>query len=290
MGPSTSDELARQVLRQHAAAFAEHAPQALDSTDPEHVHQTRVATRRLRAALRVFDDVLPLEIKGLSDELQWIAAQLGSVRDLDVQLERLRGNALELGLTNPLVPYGAWLEDLRQRALAALNNAFQSQRFIELTERLRHLDDISTSASGECALEDDAAQRLRAAFRRLRRRAEDLGPHSPTVEFHQARIRAKRLRYTTEFFVYRYGKPAQRLIVTSTALQDLLGDHQDTVVSGERIHEAVHTVAGTWPAETSLALGRVVQWEAQHGAGLRRRAKSTYREVEDAWERVRRAL
>jgi hypothetical protein len=51
----------------------------------------------------------------------------------------------------------------------------------------------------------------------------------------------------------------------------------------------VHTAAGAWPAETSLALGRVVEWETQNGKRLRRRAKPTYREVEAAWRRVRRA-
>src|ERR1051326_2475035 len=94
--PTTSGELAIEVLRRNAAAFAEHAPEAHAGSDAEHVHQTRVATRRMRAAIRVFADVLPGELDGLDAELKWIAGQLGPVRDLDVQIMRLNGIAADL--------------------------------------------------------------------------------------------------------------------------------------------------------------------------------------------------
>jgi CHAD domain-containing protein len=288
--PTTSGALAIDALRRNAAAFGEHAPQAHAGSDPEHVHQTRVATRRMRAALRVFRDLLPAELESIDDELKWIAGQLGPVRDLDVQVRRLHDAAAELGVTQTVVPYGAWLEEQRQYALTSLDDAFESQRFFELTERLKAFDRVEFDAATDPPLQDDAPQRLRGAVRRLRKVADSLCVESLPTEFHKARIRAKRLRYTTEFFEPFYGKPARRLIKTTTALQDLVGDHQDGVVSTQRIHEAVHTAAGAWPAETSVALGRLVQWEAQHGEGLRRRFQSSYRAVRDAWQRLRRAL
>jgi len=55
--------------------------------DLEELHEMRVATRRLRAALDFFADVLPLRARTFRDELGWLAAVLGAVRDLDVQLE-----------------------------------------------------------------------------------------------------------------------------------------------------------------------------------------------------------
>ncbi len=288
--PTTTAELAIQVLRQQAAAFAEHAPQAHAGSDPEHVHQTRVATRRMRAALRVFRDVLPSELDGIDAELKWIAGQLGPVRDLDVQVRRLHDTAVELGVIEAVVPFGAWLEDQRQRSLTALDDAFQSQRFIELTERLNAFATLTPDPTRNPDLRDDAPERLAAAFRRLRKAAGRLDGDSLPTEYHRARIRAKRLRYTVEFFAALYGKPAQRLIRVTTALQDVLGDHQDGIVIVQHIHEAVHTAAGAWPAETSVALGRVVQWEAQRGQRLRRDSRATYREVRDAWQRLRRVL
>jgi CHAD domain-containing protein len=143
---------------------------------------------------------------------------------------------------------------------------------------------------GDGLLEDDAPWRLRRAFRQLRKRAEPLRVSSPPADFHQARIRAKRLRYTCEFFEPAYGKRARQLIASSTALQDLLGDHQDGIVNSQRIHEAIQTAAAEWPAETSLALGQVVQYEAQRGEQLRRHFKRTYAGVEADWQRLKRAL
>ncbi|MBV9823355.1 MAG: CHAD domain-containing protein, partial [Actinobacteria bacterium] len=51
----------------------------------EAVHQTRVATRRLRAALRIFGPLFDAEAATrLQDELAWFAAELGEVRDREV--------------------------------------------------------------------------------------------------------------------------------------------------------------------------------------------------------------
>src|SRR5438132_4817958 len=288
--PMTTGELAMHVLRQHARAFAEHAPEARTSTDTEHVHQTRVATRRMRAALRVFGDVLPDELSGLSDELKWIAEQLGPVRDLDVQHRRVEDTGAALGVSQALLPYGAWLEEARQRALASLIDAFQSERFLALMDRLERLEQIQPKTEADQPVSEDAPARMKKAFRRLRKVGDELDVNSKVAEFHKARIRAKRLRYTVEFFVPIYGKPAERLVKNTTALQDLLGDHQDGVVSAQLIQEAVRTSAETWPPETMMALGRVVQWEAHHGEELRREFRPTYREVRDAWRRLRESL
>ena len=57
--------------------------------DPEELHDMRVATRRLRAALSLFEAVLPVRAQVFREELGWLARLLGTVRDLDVQLEGL---------------------------------------------------------------------------------------------------------------------------------------------------------------------------------------------------------
>src|ERR1044072_2551028 len=61
---------------------------ALAGTDPEGVHQLRVAIRRIRAALKVsgHDDG-----GVLLAELRWLFGELGPLRDLDVLLDRLHG-------------------------------------------------------------------------------------------------------------------------------------------------------------------------------------------------------
>lgn len=288
--PSTSGNLALQILRQQAAALTDHATRARDGSDIEDVHQARVATRRLRAALRVFEDVLPADLQQLRDELGWIADSLGAARDLGVLGARIQRVATELDVSSAVIPYGAWLEEQRQRALATYNAASRSERFEQLMERLRQLEGVRPDPERNPPLEKDAPPRLKKAHRRLRKITRDLDEKSPPSAFHKARIRTKWLRYTTEFLANVYGKPADRLIKRTVGLQDLLGDHQDGIVSTQRIEEAVHTAAAEWPAETSLALGRTVQWELEHGAQLRRCFRSTQQTVEDAWERLRDAL
>jgi CHAD domain-containing protein len=289
--PETIGALAIQVLVHNADAFEEHMAGAREGQDPLHVHQMRVATRRMRAALRLFADVLPAEASGLNDELKWIAGQLGAARDLDVQVRRLRETAAELGLSEALVPYGAWLEEQRQRAQAELVSAIASPRFEQLRQQLHQLQAWSLNPEVDAPLFDDAPRRLRRSYRQLRKRAKRIDKHSPATDLHKVRIGAKRLRYAAEFFEIAYGKPAERLATLLVLLQDRLGDLQDGVVSGERIHQAVQTEAGAWPAETSLALGRVVQRDVQNADQIRREFPRLYRTVRDeGWRRLRRSL
>jgi CHAD domain-containing protein len=282
--PTTTGDLAIQIIEQQAAAFLAHAPGAHTGEDPLHVHQMRVATRRMRATLRLFADVLPPEAGSLNVELQWIAAQLGVVRDLDVHIRRIREAGAALGISAALVPYGAWLVTQRQRAQIELNAALESERFKDLLHRLTTLSGLVPV--GDVALLDDAPRRLRQAHTKFKKRADKLDKAAPATNMHQVRIRAKRLRYTAEFFAPVYGKPARRLVTRLTALQDLLGNFQDGVVGGERIRGAVQLAAGAWPAETSLALGRIVQYDLERGQQIRKQFPRTYRDVADNWRRL----
>ena len=244
----------------------------------------------MRAALRLFADILPPQASSLNDELKWFASQLGPVRDLDVQIQRMRATAAELGVAPALDPYGAWLEVRREHAREKLAEAFESRRFGALVQRLQRLDEWALEATNNpnnAPLFEDAPRRLRRAVRQLRKRADAVDDQAPAADLHGVRIRAKRLRYTAEFFEPAYGKPAQRLVERVVALQDLLGNLQDGVVSREHIHEAVQSSAGAWPAQTTLALGQLVQHDAQRDKELRAAFPATYRAVrKEAWKRL----
>jgi CHAD domain-containing protein len=137
----------------------------------------------------------------------------------------------------------------------------------------------------------DAPGRVKQAMRKLRKRADAIDEQSPAADLHVVRIRAKRLRYTVEFYVAAFGKPAQSLVESVVALQDLLGSLQDGVVSGQHIHAAIQTAAGAWPAETSLALGQTLQYDVQRSAEIRRAFPDAYRAVRGKhWQRLQRAM
>ena len=283
-------ERAAEVVNQQAAVFVARAEAGQWDQDPEEIHGARVASRRLRAALRVFKDVLPDQVTAVQPELKWIAGLLGAVRDLDVQVRRLQTTAADVGVAQEVMPYGGWLEALRERDLAALDEATHTPRFGELVHALANVHFPTPRDAEQLTVEDFAPARLRRSAKKLRKLARSLDHTSADTALHEARIRAKRLRYASEFFEPTYGKPARRLISAATDLQDLLGDHQDGVVNTGHVHEAIATAAAAWPAETSLALGRLVQWENQHRAEIRRRFKTAYGDVEDAWRRLGKAM
>jgi triphosphatase len=286
--PTATGDLAVLVLQRNAAEFLQHAPGARAGTDPYHVHQMRVATRRMRAALRLFSDLLPPDASSLNDELKWFASQLGPVRDLDVQIQRMRATATALRISEAIGPYEGWLEDQQHGARTKLAEAFESRRFGALVQRLQRLDEWTLDKNP--SVFTDAPRRLQRAYQQLRKRAGAVDDQSPTSDLHAVRIRGKRLRYTAEFFEPVYGKPARRLVECVVQLQDLLGNLQDGVVSRELAHAAVQSSAGAWPAQTTLALGQLVQFDAEREKELRAAFPRAYRAVREGWTRLRKAL
>jgi triphosphatase len=293
--PASTAELAILVLQRNATEFLEHAPGARVGADPYHVHQMRVATRRLRAALRLFADILPPEAASLNADLKWFANQLGPVRDLDVQIQRMHSTVAELGVEATSVSaYADWLDHRRERARTTLAEAFESRRFGALVQRLQRLDawaPEAIKAPNNAPVYQDAPGRLSRAFTQLRKRADVVDARSAAADLHAVRIRAKRLRYTAEFFEPLYGKPGKRLVSRVVSLQDLLGSLQDGVVSREHIHAAVDADPNGWPAQTSLALGQMIQHEAQRDTHIRHAFPDVYRAVRNkSWKRLRKAF
>ena len=82
--------VAARVVEVRAAEVFEHSDGVLDLTDIERLHAMRVATRRLRAALEIFEPCFPAEehAEALS-EVKRLADALGRRRDRDVSIEML---------------------------------------------------------------------------------------------------------------------------------------------------------------------------------------------------------
>ena len=77
------------MLRRQLGVLREKEPGTRLGEDIEELHDMRVATRRLRAALALFSTVLPVRAQTFREELGWLGRVLGAVRDLDVQLDGL---------------------------------------------------------------------------------------------------------------------------------------------------------------------------------------------------------
>jgi triphosphatase len=265
---STMGDVAFAVLRRQLAVVRAKEPGTRLGEDPEELHDMRVATRRLRAALSLFEAVLPVRAQVFRQELGWLARLLGAVRDLDVQLEGLAG----MSSVDP--PFGTApeghdpveeLADLLERERAAARthmlNGLDSVRWDRLAKGLTAMAQqgparrsLATRVPAEIGL-PPLVLRRHHKVRKAAKRAEQSGV---VTDFHALRIRCKRLRYALEFSGEVYGGKTSRFVRELTVLQDELGEMQDAEVASLQLADLA-TGDAHLPASTIFMMGGVAE-------------------------------
>jgi CHAD domain-containing protein len=135
-------DAAAKIVAVRAREVADHSHDVLDATDIERVHDMRVATRRLRAGLEIFEPCFPAEQFDESlREVKAIADALGERRDADVTIAALEKFAD--GLAAPDRPGVASLVDQirieQAEANAELEGFVAPHRLAALSECLSEL-------------------------------------------------------------------------------------------------------------------------------------------------------
>ena len=139
--PSLRLRAAQVIDEQRVKMFAQVAA-AVDGRDPEGVHDMRVATRRLRAALKVFTPWLdPDDLARLAPSMRTLTRALGRVRELDVLRLRLSGLAAQATPQRALAIecVDTRLARRRSRARARMMAAFAKVDLDRLDGRLQRL-------------------------------------------------------------------------------------------------------------------------------------------------------
>lgn len=235
----TPDATAGDVVRRAVAAsvtrLVVHDPIVRLDTDPEGVHQARVATRRLRSDLRTFRSLVDAEATAqLRRELRWIAELLGRVRDGDVLLERMRRRARALPDEHALgaAEVLSTLERERDVAHAELLAALRERRYLALLDRLvAEANAPSLLPGAERPAHAVVAELVRGPWQSLDRAARRLGKKPSDAELHDLRIRTKRVRYAAEAAAPLFGAEADAFAKAAADLQTVLGDLNDAVVA-----------------------------------------------------------
>ena len=241
----------------------------LDS-DPEGVHQARVATRRLRSDLRTFRAMLDAEwVTAVRSELGWLGGELGEARDADVLLERLTARAATLpeASADGAAKVIAELERRRTEAHTALLKTLSSERYVELIDRL-------IAAAQTPALLEDKADRaaaralppiVRWAWRPLEKKVRSLPDPPSDEDLHAVRILAKRCRYAAEACAPSLGKRTHRLARAAGELQDVLGELNDAVVAERWLRDIAQdsTPPAAFAAGELAALERAAAQQAR---------------------------
>jgi len=289
-------EAGRKVLRFHFARMLEREAGTRDGQDLEELHSMRVATRRMRAAWRVFGDGFRHgPSRRYVAELRTVATALGAVRDQDVLLEGLDAYMAALPAEEGVV-----LAPLREAWQAVRRDARDHlTRLLDGEAYRRFVGDyvafVETSGAGGRVMRstdphrvrDTAPSRVWAAYEQLRAYDATLTwADVPTL--HVLRIAGKRLRYTLEFFREVLGADAPALIARVTTLQDHLGYLHDADVAAHLAREFLAGSAAGLSPETIQAVGRYLASREKEVARLRRTLPAAWRPL--VGEPFRRAL
>ncbi|WP_019012851.1 CHAD domain-containing protein [Elioraea tepidiphila] len=282
-GAATVEDGARRAIGQLTLALLAAAPVAEEGSNPEGVHQARVAIRRLRSALTLFRPAIGCAaVTELKDRLGTLARALGPARDWDVFIAGALGEIVAAFPQEPaLASLARAAEAARESAYAEVRATLAAPFFRLLTLDLaaavaappwRGGDAAEAAVLRDTPLEDFAAAALNRRYKRLMRAGEGFA-QLDIPALHRLRIQAKRMRYAGELFGGLYGaKKRRRFQKAVGAVQDALGHLNDTAVAAG----LMRTLAKREPGR-AWAAGVVQGWVAAKAAHAREDAA-------EAWE------
>jgi CHAD domain-containing protein len=274
--PAAAD-VVRSALAASVQLILRYDPLVRLGGDPEHVHQARVGTRRLRSNLRTFRPLLDRAwADELRDELGWLGGELGPVRDGEVLHERLLVLISELPAPDvrPAAGLAETLVANVSAARARLLEAMATPRYFALIDRLVEAAARPRLSNAASEPADRALPRLvRKPWRDLQRAMDDLSERSPDDELHAARILAKRARYAAEAVAPAVGADASRFAKLVAGVQEVLGEHQDSVTMQTWLRAA----AGS--RRRAFVAGELCAVEARRATVSREAWPAAWREV-----------
>ena len=245
-------EAARKTLLYQLEKMLAHEEGTRLGEDYEELHDMRVASRRMRAALAVFGPYVDLKAyKPYLKALRRTGRTLGSVRDLDVFHEKaeryLEQEVAEDRRSELDILFEAWAQE-RERRRETMIEWLESSSYRKFVEQFEEfLSRPGAGALGE--LDEDGVPVARTVTQALpviiwRELGTVLafepwveGTQVPLPRLHRLRIAGKYLRYSLEFFAEVLGPPSKPYVQRIKDLQDHLGDLQDDVVASGIIRD-----------------------------------------------------
>jgi triphosphatase len=235
------------------------------------VHQARVATRRMRSALRLFHEAIPENTAGyLEGELKWLGGMFGAVRDLDVFLLNLVRfkEQIERFPTKKKGSFENWIEKHRRAPFKTLCQALESPRYKSFERRLtqfleRPLPLRPRSPLALKTVREVAPVLITEKFEGGIKQGRTVLENPKLKQFHRLRIQMKKLRYASEFMAPAYDDRLDPFIERMVEIQDCLGEIQDTVFT----RSFIDSLRDDWKGklvdpELLFILGEIYQLQA----------------------------
>ncbi|HSK65231.1 MAG TPA: CHAD domain-containing protein, partial [Pyrinomonadaceae bacterium] len=295
----------KQVLLTRLGELQSWRDTALDWSDPEGVHSMRVASRRLRSALR---DFLPYvhkrRLAGSMKQLKKVADALGGVRDHDVAiiaLEEIKSQA-PAEISAALGQFIETRASVRERARQELTAAIETDelkrletRFVAAVEgaiAVAHRPKKHAQDKPPLAFAEMSRKVILDRLKEFEKRSEGLFRPLDIDALHDMRIAVKRLRYALELFSKCWPRVVGAQARRAARIQTALGDLHDCDVWIAAVGKQIIRARKQKEQEQAAAL----LWLLNHFLKLRtkhlQRAFTRWREWEkqDASGKVRAAL
>ncbi len=292
----TAAEAGYAIMRKQFSVFLANEGSTRWGDDIEGLHDMRVAARRLRAAMSAFREYLPPVTERHRMELGWVAAALGEVRDLDVQIERMSEWRESLSEANihALDSVEAIFVARRNAARKRMLRALDSRRydiFVERFARFLRAGPPRNFVHGRMPIGEVAPLVVGKRYRQFRRQGDKITPASPPYDYHELRILGKKLRYALEFVAPVYGEPLLEFSRGVTAIQDILGLHQDADVAVGMLEEMARSDGRRLGPDALMAMGAVAEGYRRHAVELRGATPAAYAKLKGkSWQRVQKLM
>jgi CHAD domain-containing protein len=300
------------VIRDALDRMLSHLDGVREGTDIEAVHDMRVASRRLRAAISVFGPAFEGKAFGRFErEVKAVTKALGAARDLDVMIDALEKMesglppAEQSGIDHFIQTRREERRDLQKEVVEALDRVEERDlpaRFARIVEKLA--PDRNSPAVVDVGGERDGSDAPAGASAPgiVQARVVELLSWEPFIrdaarveELHAMRIAAKRLRYTMELFAPFHGPELRAAIGQVKRVQELLGDIHDADVLVPALADYLRRLLAreVRPRHHAAVMGvHAVDLEAARGLlnlcrGRRDHRDATYAEFLNVWTNMR---
>jgi CHAD domain-containing protein len=296
------EALARMILRERIDSLVKELSRLKRRPDEESIHDTRVQSRRMRAALEAFKDLFPPHPwNALYGRVRQVTKALGKARETEVSLSLLKEQTSSGDMAENLCR--EYLEQRFQkklqkrkrklkRSLGEINSRELRSKTQFLLSNLGPFGDLEgsltktghrRSAKRENApqlslfrLQEEPTGRSRRVLGELSApilsfRARYDFRRATDQQLHDLRIAAKKLRYGLEIFSPAFPSGLEREVALARALQDAGGHYHDWSVLRETLQKEIRRLTKQETTHLAFQLGRLLSQAEDQRAELRKK-------------------
>ncbi len=258
-------EAGRKILRFHFQRMVSHEKGTKLGEDIEELHDMRVSSRRIRAALRIFRPFyVKKEIKPFSKKLGKTGRILGVVRDMDVFLEKLSIDIDENPnlISKDLEAFQIYWQNERENFQLDLVTYLNSDFYLDFRRDFKVFTETPFWVARKNRreyLHSRVPGIIKMYFAQVKDFNTEIGAAN-LEEYHRLRIRLKILRYTLEFFRDVLDPGYEQIIDAIKPMQDHLGDLNDAWVARGYISQFIEKgTSGSKDVSVKIGLDSGIQ-------------------------------